>query len=291
LLLVLRAASPVERTAKLNVLTTSAEKLKAEAPGNPRVLCAYAHSMLRRGNFPAAAAACASAREKGDHRPELAAVLSQMTEPLALVDLRPRQNAWFGRRPLIGATLSAPHNPGQLQGVLSFDGRKLTDRLSGDQLLALLEEKELSGGAHQIEIRAADVYGNQATKRFDFFVDGVPPRVDVTPPEAEPVSGPLPVWTFRLSDEGSGVNLTSVRVELQSVGEGATPCRLQLVARGLYQRGLPELGVRQNDPLPGETFKVSSGLALAPGSYTLRMFFTDKAGNRGDTTRVYRVGK
>jgi tetratricopeptide (TPR) repeat protein len=291
LLIALTCLNDPERVAGLAELTRQAEALKAQAADDPRVLRAFAHAMLRARRYGEACQALRTAREKGDAGEDLKRILEQIETPPQFLDIRPRKSRWFGQRPLVSATILAPHSPGGLGGGLTVDGRKVESALSGAQLLYLLPEGLLSDGTHKIEFQASDGYGNAATQAVDFYIDRLPPKIALEPKDDQPVKGPRPVWTVELNDPASGVDLGSLQVQLSNQGEGAIPIRLIIIQQGVYRCELPNLNVKINDKVPGEKFRVAPDRDLTAGVYALKITVLDKAGNKKDETRSYRVSE
>jgi hypothetical protein len=169
------------------------------------------------------------------------------------------------------------------------DGRKAEAALAGAQLLYLLPEGLLSDGTHKIEFQASDGYGNTAKQAVDFYIDRLPPKVTLEPKDDQPVKGPRPVWTVELNDPASGVDLESLQVQLSNQGEGAIPIRLIIIQQGVYRCELPNVNVKINDKVPGEKFRIAPDRDLTAGVYALKITVLDKAGNKKDETRSYRV--
>jgi hypothetical protein len=212
--------------------------------------------------------------------------------PPQLLDLRPRKNNWFGRRPLVSATIFSPYSPGGLGGGMTVDGQKVEASLEGAQLLYLLPEGALGDGTHKIQLQGSNGYGNAVEQALDFYVDKVPPKVEVEPKDDQPVKGPRPVWTLTCSDSGSGFDDDSLAVQILSQGEGATPVRATIIQQGLYKCELPGLNVKMNDHVPTTgKIQVSADRDLTPGVYQLKITACDKAGNRKEETRTYRVSE
>jgi tetratricopeptide (TPR) repeat protein len=289
LLMTLTCSTETERVGALAELTKQAEALKAQAADDPRALRAFAHVMLRARRYSEACQALRTAREKGDTDEGLKGVLDRIEAPPQLQDIRPRKSRWFGQRPLVSATIMAPHSPGGLGGSVTVDGKKTESALVGAQLLYLLPEGMLGDGTHKIEFQASDGYGNTAKQAVDFYIDRAPPKVAVEPKDDQPVKGPRPVWTVGLSDPASGVDLDSLQVQLSNQGEGAVPIRLVIIQQGVYRCELANLNVKLNDKVPGEKFRAAPDRDLTAGVYALKITVSDKAGNRKDETRSYRV--
>jgi hypothetical protein len=70
-------------------------------------------------------------------------------------------------------------------------------------------------GEHNVRLVAADMLGNTADESWSFTVeDSTPPTVTVVSPKQDAVVGTDPVIKISYSDDGSGVDLTSVTVKL-----------------------------------------------------------------------------
>jgi len=277
-LLAVAMPTPQERDRYFDAALKNGAQVLAVAPDHPVALRAYGSLLLRKGEFRKAQEALAKAREKGDGSDELAKALEALARPPEFFDLRPRRGALFGKgRPLFGASVSVRSCPGPLAVTMSIDGQKMEAVAGGTQVLALPYDNQLTDGAHEIVIEAEDAVGNKVRHAMQHAVDKRAPTLKLAP-ETE-ADGPRPQWSVTLDDVGVGIDSASVKVELSSLGGGATPCKDLLVVDGTYQKDLPGVGVKAGDKVPGGTFKIEPLRDLTAGNYQLRISFADKAGN------------
>ena len=281
------ASNPMEREQLNQELLLRGEELLVQGSEHAATLRVVGQFKAQRGDFKAAHTLLRKAREKGDGSVELDRVLDGLARKPVFDDRRPRLGGGLVKlHPLIGASISAPSSPGPLTAALTIDGvKKAEARLVGTQLLFLPSSGDLTDGEHKMVLSAMDAAGNSAEEIFTLAVDKRAPTLKIAP-ERE-VDGPRPVWTVILEDVGVGVDANSVNVEVRSVGDGATPLKEFPVTKGIYQKDLPAIGVKANDLLPALaangtlTLKVSTSIDLTPGTYSLRILYSDRAGNPG----------
>jgi hypothetical protein len=124
--------------------------------------------------------------------------------------------------------------------------------------------KGLSYGTHNVRLVVADMLGNSTDKSWGFSVDdSTKPTVTVVSPKDGTVVGVRPVIKISYADEGSGVDLTSITVEVDgnavvaSAMAPAKPSGAKVVSAG----------------------EASYEVKLGFGSHTLTVSVSDVAGN------------
>ncbi|MBI3828108.1 MAG: hypothetical protein HY291_01235 [Planctomycetes bacterium] len=277
--ILMATSTAAEAEKRQSELLKSAAAMVALAEENPAALRAYGSLLLRAGDYKKAFEFLGKARAKGDGSEELGKALEDMSRKPVVFDMRPRRVGHFGKgRPLFGGSIQVLSCPGAVNATLTVDGKKMDAAMSGTQLLALAYDTQMTDGEHKIEIEAEDAIGNKAQMSTSHFVDKRPPTLKLDPDGGE-LDGPRPVWTIALEDVGVGIDQASVKVEFNSLGAGSTPCKDLLVSEGVYQKEISSLNVKQNDRIPGDTFKIAPIRDLGAGAYQLRIVFADKAGN------------
>jgi hypothetical protein len=129
----------------------------------------------------------------------------------------------------------------------------------------------LAYGEHSIRVVAADMLGNTADESKSFKVDdSTPPTVRVISPKDGETTGLTPVIKISYADEGSGVDLTSITVEVD---------------------GEPVVATSMAPAKPSGANVVAAGEAsyetkLGYGAHTLTVVVSDVAGNKIDPVEV-----
>ncbi|MCW8131469.1 MAG: hypothetical protein KIS92_14060 [Planctomycetota bacterium] len=271
-------ASGTDQANRLNDLRKLGENLLTAAEDHPAALRAQGTLLLRMGDYKKGREYLEKARQKGDGSEELQKVLEALAREPQVYDVRPKRGVNYGKgRPLFGASIVAESCPGGVDATLNVDGKKMDAALSGSQILAIPYDTQLTDGEHKIEIAIEDACGNKARAAASYFIDKRAPTMKLEP-EGD-VDGPRPVLTIVLDDVGVGIDPGSVKVEFNSLGGGATPCKDILVSEGVYQKEIATVGAKQGDAIPANTFKIAPIRDLTAGMYQVRVLFADKAGN------------
>jgi len=134
--------------------------------------------------------------------------------------------------------------------------------------------KGLGYGEHNVRLVVADMLNNVADTSWKFSVaDSTPPTVTVVSPKQDAVVGVRPVIRISYSDEGSGVDLTSITVTIDD----------KPVSAGTMAPAKP-----------GDAKVVSAGessyeVKLGYGSHTLSVAVKDVAGNESTAEVTFMV--
>lgn len=231
------------------------------------------------------------AAEKGFKSPTLDKILAELGRKPEMIGARPADGQrWFGKRPLVSATLYSPSATDGFRAVeLTHNGVPAPSMLMGSQVLYLPDASKLTDGRHQIQISVIEAIS--ATKLqfppLEFSIDRMPPSFKVSPDGGE-VDGKA-VFSIQLSDP-TGVDLVSVRVLYRSADNSKNPTNREIVVSGRYKVGSPELNIKGNTTIPGESFKVTAGtLPMPPGAYVLDITAKDLSGNEMKASKGFQV--
>ena len=264
---------------------TLAEEIVRLAPDDPRAHYAQGINWLERGEQGKAYTALLAAKAKGMTSKVLPRLLSELGSKPEVTDPRPWGSLHFGARPLIRATLRGV-NVAMLQSIaMKLDGKDVQPARVGSQVLYLAKDEELGDGKHKVELSATDGTNPVELPSFTFVMNKKPPTWTVTPEGTEPLPA-QPLWTIALNS-ASGVDYTTLKLVIKKANGGFTR---ELIRDGRFRVTSQKAGIKATDAVSTDTFKVSIGTDLPPGSYTLSIDVRDTAGNPlVDTSKVFDV--
>jgi hypothetical protein len=159
--------------------------------------------------------------------------------------------------------------------ALTVDGAAIADVLSaGPDSASGALIAPLSDGAHTLEVTFSDRAGNLTTIPASFFVDTVPPLLDVAvPANGTFVSTATPALRVTYADpNGTGLRLTALQLFLQKGSEEEVNVTSWVTATNVEATGL-----------------VPAAGALTDGTYLLRAVISDRAGNSSSATSRFEI--
>jgi hypothetical protein len=159
--------------------------------------------------------------------------------------------------------------------ALTVDGAAVADVLSaGPDSASGALVAPLSDGAHTLEVTFSDRAGNPTTLPASFFVDTVPPLLEVAvPANGTFVSTATPPLRVTYSDpNGTGLRLTALQLLLKKGSEEEVNITSYVTATNVEATGL-----------------VPAAGALTDGTYLLRAVISDRAGNSSSATSRFEV--
>jgi tetratricopeptide (TPR) repeat protein len=122
-------------------------------------------------------------------------------------------------RPLLGAVFQARTGAVQISGakaVLKIGGKPVKAFFWGSELL-YRPASDLPDGRHELVAEAEDLLGRKVSAKTGVLVDNSPPEITkMTPSAGSGVTSRLPKLVIHYQDKYSGVDPTSVNVELRS---------------------------------------------------------------------------
>jgi tetratricopeptide (TPR) repeat protein len=201
----------------------------------------------------------------------LKSVLARSSKPLLGVLFRPRS----GSLPLSAEKIS-----------VRLDGQELMGSVWGSEFLFFVENK-LSDGPHQVVASCEDSFGRKAQAKSSFLVDDSPPDITKTEPvDGGKIKSSRPLLVVHYSDKYSGIDPSSVDVEIRS-GRGATTWLVEVPVRGGKQMfDNPKLGIKIGDVVGAGEVKFSSSRNLGVGTYKVTITVGDVRGMK--VTKVWR---
>jgi len=229
----------------------------------------------------------------GFKSPLIDKVLTELNRKPELLSARPADGQrWFGKRPLVYATLYSPNASDGFRSIeVTHNGATASPMLTGTQLLYLPDVSKLTDGKHVIQVAVVEAASGNKIQfpPLEFSIDRLPPTYKLSPDGGE-VDGKA-VFTISLADP-TGVDLASVRVLYRSMDNAKNPTNREIVLSGRYKVGAPDLNIKGNQTIPGESFKVTAGtIPLPPGAYVLDLFAKDMTGNEMKASKGFQVTK
>ncbi len=201
----------------------------------------------------------------------LKAVLARSSKPLLGVLFRPRSGS---------LSLSAE------KILVKLDGQELLGSVWGSEFLFFVENK-LSDGPHKLFASCEDSFGRKAQANGSFLVDDSPPDITKTEPsDGGKIKSSRPLLVVHYSDKYSGIDPSSVDVEIRS-DRGATTWLVEVPVRGGKQMfDNPKLGIKIGDVVGAGEVKFSSSRNLGVGTYKVTITVGDVRGMK--VTKVWR---
>ncbi len=273
--------SGVKPEARLQGAFDALEPLRAGST-DPWVLRTYAALLLGAGRYTESVDALRKAGKAAPDDPDLQRLLARMTAKPTFSNFTPGLGTSNFLTPLIGVDIQvhagpAPASQGKV--ALEIDGRKVGAVLEGASV-SYLAQTPMGDGEHVVAITYTDAYGNQAQASHKFYIDNAPPYVKkLTPGQNQAVAGPRPTFVLEYTDDGSGVDPSSLSVIMSTVTSTGPPFRHELIKDGKYTFSTysePKF-TRGDAATPGKaTF--TSRKELSKGTYVIEFTFQDNRG-------------
>jgi hypothetical protein len=248
--------------------------------------------LLKAGDHKAALAAFAASLKLKAGQQDLQAVQAVFAKEPQVVSFVPTGPPGAGdkvlarsARPLMGAvfrTHTGPVLPFADDVQLRLDGRLLQPIFWGSEAL-FLSDRKLSDGAHTLEAEVKDLLGRKARGKFTFQVDDSPPEITSTvPPDGGKVKGPRPKLVINYADKYSGVDASSVEVEMRS-DRGASTWFAQFVVKGgrytfSYSDAARGIKFKEGDPVGKDKLVFTAPRNLGIGTYKVTFTVGDVRG-------------
>jgi hypothetical protein len=229
----------------------------------------------------------------GYKSPVLEKIVTELNRKPELIGARPADGQrWFGKRPLVYATLFSPNATDGFRSIeVTHNGTTASPMLTGSQVLYLPDVAKLTDGKHVIQVSVVEAASGNKIQfpPLEFSIDRMAPTFKLSPDGGE-VDGKA-VFNISLSDP-TGVDLASVRVLYRSMDNAKNPTNREIILNGRYKVGSPELNIKGNQTIPGESFKATAGsIPLPPGAYVLDLFAKDLSGNEMKASKGFQVTK
>jgi tetratricopeptide (TPR) repeat protein len=197
-------------------------------------------------------------------------------------------------RPLVGFVSRVNTGPVALssgKASLALDGRAMQGLLWGTEFLAM-PDAQLKDGAHVLTAELEDALGRKVSASHEFLVDDSPPEVQKTEPADEgKITGPRPRLVAHYSDRYSGIDTSSVEVELRSEKGASTWLVDNPVRGGRHVHDYPAYGIKQGELVGADKVVVCPTRDLGPGPYRITVTVGDLRGMKTSKTWVFHVEK
>lgn len=231
------------------------------------------------------------ATEKGFKSETLTKLLTDLSRKPEMIGARPADGQrWFGTRPLVSATLYAPNATEGFKSIeMTHNGTVVPSMLLGSQVLYLPDASKLTDGRHKMQISVIEAVTSNKIEfpPLEFSIDRLPPSWKLLPDGGD-VDGKA-VFNITLSDP-TGVDVASVRVLYRSMDNSKNPTNREIVISGRYKITAPDLNIKGNQSIAGDSFKVSAGsIPLPPGAYVLDIVAKDLSGNEMKASKGFQV--
>jgi len=270
-------------------------------PGDARFARMDGLRLLADGKIPEALEALKRSLARDGQQEDLRALVAAFAKPLEAVALRPVALPGktgpvlaLSSRPILGVLFRAgnslvPPAAGKMQ--IFVDGRQQDGGLLGTEFLCLSDA--LPEGVHAVSVEGQDGLGRKASAETKILVDTAPPDiVAMDPTDGGTVTGPRPKLAFECRDRQSGLDITSIEVELRSLKGATTLLTDSPVRGGRYTFDYPQASIKKGALLPADgkvVFYPPHNLGAGP--YLLTVSVGDVRGNKQTRTWKFTVAE
>ncbi|MHC4916246.1 MAG: tetratricopeptide repeat protein [Planctomycetota bacterium] len=292
-----------DRKRGADLLTGQAKTLEAglkKFPEEPRLIRLKGMEFLGEAKYKEALALFEKVKASGADLPGLKEVEAVFAQPPSVVGFRPLPSPASGggevlarsATPLLGVafrvnTGPVPLNPEKVKVLV--DGREVQGAFWGSEFL-FIPGTGLADGSHTLKAAAEDMMGRKASGEFSFLVDDSPPEIYKTEPaDGGVIAGPRPKLVIYFRDKYSGVDPSSVEVELRS-DRGASTWLVETPVRGgRYTYTHQRLGIVKDAAVGADQVVISPGRALGAGTYKVTVQVQDVRGLLSKKTWRFKV--
>ncbi|HOX06424.1 MAG TPA: hypothetical protein PK280_08490 [Planctomycetota bacterium] len=229
-------------------------------------------------------------------QPDLRAIADEFAKPLEIVGFRPASiGAKAGPilasspKPLLGVlfrtnTGPIPLDPQKVR--LLLDGTPQPGTFWGTEYLSM-PDNELADGEHVLTAEGEDAMGHKAKGEIRFLVDASPPEIASTEPASGgSTKGPRPRLVVVCKDKYSGVDPTSVEIEIRTGKAGAQSLLTDFPVRGgRYTYTYEPMDMKKNAMAGEEKFVFTTTRDIGLGHYDVTVSVGDQRGAK--TTKVW----
>ncbi len=194
--------------------------------------------------------------------------------------------------PLLGVafrthTGTVPLNPEKVK--VTLDKREVQGSFWGSEFL-FIPGTGLADGSHTLEATATDMLGRKASGKFSFLVDDSPPEIYKTEPaDGGEIAGPRPKLVIHYRDKYSGVDPSSVEIELRSDRGASTWLVENPVRGGRYTYTHQRLGIVKDAAVGADQVVISPGRGLGAGTYKVTIQVQDVRGLLARKTWSFKI--
>ena len=288
----LRAAGTEKDKAKAGKLAEEADGLLKAAldkfPNEARLVRLAGIRDLEAGRVKEGLERFSKSLAQNAAQPDLRAIVDEFSKPLEVVGFRPASVSGkagpvlaSSPKPLLGAlfrtnTGPIPLDPAKVK--LMLDGTAQAGIFWGTEYLCM-PEKELADGEHVLVAEGEDAMGHKVTAETRFVVDASPPEVVSTEPaDGRGVKGPRPKLAVLLKDKYSGVDPTSVEIEIRSMPGAQTLLTDFPVRGGQYTYSYEPLNIKKGEMAGDDKFVFTPTRDLGLGPYSVTVSAGDQRG-------------
>jgi hypothetical protein len=237
--------------------------------------------------------------EKDAGQPELRAIVDDFNKPLEIVSFRPATVGGKAgpvlansSKPLLGVLFRTNTGPIPLDAKkvrLLLDGTPQPGIFWGTEYLSM-PEKELEDGEHVLVAEGEDAMGHKAKAEVKFLVDASPPEIVSTEPaDGGSIKGSRPKLVIVCKDKYSGVDPTSVEIEVRSKPGAQTLLTDFPVRGGRYTYTCEALGMKKGEMAGEEKFVFTTTRELGLGPYAVTVSVGDQRGTKVTKTWLFTV--
>jgi hypothetical protein len=299
----LRAAAAEKVKAKADKPLAEADKLLADAlgkfPDEPRLVRLAGIRDLAEGRVKEGLERFGKSLAKDAAQPDLRAIVEDFSKPLEIVGFRPASVGGkagpilaSSSKPLLGVLFRTNTGPIPLAAEkvrLLLDGAPQSGIFWGTEYLSM-PEAELPDGEHVLAAEGEDAMGHKARGEVRFLVDASPPQVVSTEPtDGGTVRGRRPKLAVTCKDKYSGVDPTSVEIEVRSRPGAETLLTDFPVRGGRYTYSCEALGMKKGEMAGEDKFVFTTTRDIGLGSYTATISVGDQRGVKTSKTWTFTV--
>lgn len=148
--------------------------------------------------------------------------------------------------------------------------------------ITCMPSADMRQGRHKLNVAITDAAGNRTVRSFDVSIDISAPNAEaVTPVRGGSVKGARPMITFKVYDELSAIDFSTLMVKYKTGPEMESMAIQDVIKNGKYCYDMPELDIKRNQKVSSETIQFISKRKLIPGGYRLQVEVKDVLGNSG----------
>ncbi len=275
-------------------------------PKDHRFLRLRGIDLLRAGDYPGALAALEASAKIRAGQKDIEGVRAIFAPKPAVAFFRPISPPLAGKsavlarsvRPLVGAVFRVHNGPVQLSGknaVLRVDGDQVKAAFWGSELI-YRPENALKDGVHAVEAEATDLLGRKVSSKMELMIDSSLPEIYKTEPEdGGRVSNRRPKLVVYYRDSGSGIDPTSIKVELRSY-RGASRYFQKFVVMGgryafEYRDAARGIDIKEGARVGADKLVLVPHVRLGTGTYMMTITVGDVRGLKATKSFKFVVTK
>ena len=268
-------------------------------PDDPRLVRLAGIRQLALGKVKEGLDSFGKSLAKNADQPDLRAITDDFSKPLEVVGFRPASVGGktgpilaSSSRPLLGVLFRTNTGPIPLAAEkvrLLLDGKPQAGIFWGTEYLSMPEDK-LADGEHVLVAEGEDALGHKAKGETRFLVDDSPPEIISTEPaDGGGVKGPRPKLVVVCKDKYSGVDPTSLEIEVRSKPGAETLLTDFPVRGGRYTYSYEPLGIKKGELAGDDKFVFSPTRDLGLGPYSVTIWVGDQRGVKMTKTWTFVV--